>query len=251
MNIIMNERERAEDFLRTMKFGPNPYHDISIVAKYYYYIENRSKKNIAHLLEILVSRCDQTANMNIWGKRIDRIISSLGKYKLLEINSIPITYAEIEIIKQLKSVQLQRLLFTLIFLAKFSNEASYLKVNRVNRDDSEIFRMANVATSIQRKGLMLKQLSDDGLISFGKRIDDMNITVDCLKYNSDPCLWISDARNVGNQYMMYAGMPYIACEECGLVIKRVGRRQKYCRECAAERNIEKTKASIAMKKLMS
>lgn len=239
MDIILNEREYVERLLTENILPNKPVAAISRIARYYYHAGYK-KQAIGPLLESYILRCDPCANIVKWQNVIDRSVRSSDKYDLIEIDCIPITQAELDICKGLEMVRFQRLMFTLICLAKLSNAITKSDAGWVNVKDKEFFRLANVAVTIKEQSLMLNDLRESGLVSFSKKVDNVNVRVDCLDKDGDPVAYVSDFRNLGNQYMLYTGSAYMNCVMCGLTIKRTGRRQKYCPSCSAEVNKKNT-----------
>lgn len=239
MNIILNEKRYVEDLMVNPSKENVTSQNIWLVAKYYREL-GCNKGKVVENLEHFLLRNDPTCNLVAMGDMIDRAAKGTGKRKLLQIESIPITYTEIDAVDNLSSVREKRILFTLICLAKLSNEISGEERNWVNYPMKEIFELANMySVTREKQNLLIHNLYKQGLISFSKRIDNTNIQVKCINYNSDPCLYISDYRNLGNQYFMYKGEPYIQCESCGLIVKRTNRSQKYCQDCAKDINRKK------------
>lgn len=76
---------------------------------------------------------------------------------------------------------MKRLLFTLICLAKYSDLVNSNNGGWVNRTDKEIFRLANVVTPIRRQSLMLNDLREFGYIRFSRKVDNVNINVQCSR----------------------------------------------------------------------
>lgn len=238
ISIILNEREYAETALDMCVLDRKPTDTLTRVAKYY--ADKGYKKNeIRSLLESFMLRCDPGINLVKWQDIIDSLIKSAMKSSLVEIESIPITKEEIKICDELSGVQMRRLMFTLICIAKYGNMANPLNKNWVNKPDKEIFYMANVKTGLKRQSLMLNDLRELGLIRFSRKVDNININVTCLSNGGKPELKITDFRNLGYQYLRYHGEPYIECEECGLVIKKTTNNQKYCVDCGTEANRQK------------
>lgn len=239
MSIVLNERDFAVDALQQCTFGANPVETLGRVARYYS-AEGYKKNEIAALLEDFMLKCDPTINIVKWQEAINRQVKSTDKFRLVELDSIPITKNELAICDGLDGKQMRRLMFTLICLAKFANAVSDKNNNWVNRNDREIFCLANVTTSVKRQSLMMNDLRECGLIRFSRKVDNVNINVQCLDYKGEPCLQIDDYRNLGYQYMRYCGEPYFECASCGIVVKRTGNTQKYCPDCAADINRQKT-----------
>ena len=239
MNIVMNERDYAIDALETCSLGAKPYETLSRIARYYS-SEKYKKPEIRKLLESFMLKCDPTINLVKWQEPIDKLVKDSDKYPLIELKFIPITARELEVCGSVGGKQMQRLIFTLICLAKYSNAVNEKNDNWVNRTDREVFKMANVVTSIKRQSLMLNDLRELGLVRFSNKVDNINTKVLCIDQDGEPVLYITDYRNLGYQYMRYCGEPYFECAECGIVIKRTSNAQKYCCDCAISVNRQKT-----------
>lgn len=236
MRIILNEKRHVEDMLLSPDKENVSGQNLWLVARYYYGL-GCSKEKVRDLLEKFVIKNKPTANVVKLGSLLDKIVKGASKRKLLEIESIPITYAELEVVDALESKREQKILFTLICLAKYANEAGGNMSGWVNQSVKDIFSLANMHAMLkQNQYKLIHNLYVKDLIGFSKRVDNMNIQVKCLNYDSDPCLQIYDYRNLGNQYLRYKGEKFMECESCGLVVKRMSSRQKYCPDCAKEIN---------------
>lgn len=134
-------------------------------------------------------------------------------------------------------------------IAKYRSAASGKNITWVNTPSDEIMKMANVHTSIKRQSAMFSQLRDAGMIRFSNRVDNLNVEV-LFAEPGDTALVIKDFRNLGYQYMMYHGEPYYVCEECGITeryttpVNTKGRRNKYCRNCAAKIQMKQNVDSV-------
>lgn len=231
MSIVLNEREYAKSVLSNMDLGQKPAYALTRVAKYYH-AEGYKKKEITRLLEELIIRCDPSANIVRWTPLIDHSVKTCDKYPLFEIDGVHVTKKELEICKGIDSPPMQRLIFTLICLAKYEDIVRGSNTGWVNTADKEIFKMANVSATIQRQQLMYHELKGLGLITFSKAVDNLAICVQCLHSEDESAIFVTDFRNLGNQYLKFLGGPYIECQECGIVIRSTGNRQKYCKACS-------------------
>lgn len=240
MSIVLNEREYAMAALQRCDLGAKPLETLGRIAKYYR-SEGYKKTEIHRMLESFVLKCDPSINIVKWQDAIAKQVKGTDKYSLVEIDGIPITQKELDICNSLSGKQVKRLMFTLICIAKFNNAANDKNNGWVNRQDNEIFRMANVTTPIKRQSLMLNDLRELGLIRFSRKVDNININVTCIDDNGDPALIITDYRNLGYQYMKYCGEPYFECASCGIVVKRGSNIQKYCRDCAVDVNRQRAR----------
>ncbi len=255
MNIVLKESEYVEELLRDHQLGPKPTETLVRVARYYSTIDKMKKADVRAALEEFMLRCDPTINLVKWQDTLDRIIKGASKYPMVDIESIPITEKEIALCdglskdtkrrdlsmyKSFSDKPMRRLLFTLICLAKDSDTVNSRNGGWVNRTDKEIFKLANVVTPIKRQSLMLNDLREMGYIKFSRKVDNVNINVQCLDHGGTVALEIRDFRNLGYQYMRHCGEAYIECEQCGLVIKQRNNSQKYCPDCAIEVNRQRS-----------
>ena len=240
MSIVLNERECAIEALQRYALGLKPSETISRITKYYR-SEGYKKNEVRNMVEAFMLKCDPNISIAKWQDVIDRNVRDVDKYPLIELDGIPITQSELDACAGLPGKQMKRLMFTLICVSKFYNAVNAKNKNWVNHPDKEIFKMANVVTSIKRQSLMLNDLREAGLIRFSRKVDNININVTCIDNDGDPVLVITDYRNLGYQYMRYCGEPYIECASCGVVIKRVGKNHKYCGDCSADIHRQKAR----------
>lgn len=243
MTIVLNEHEWAENMIQTRSLGDNTYETICRVAKYYY-DSGYKKKDVRNMMDAFLLRCNQNASLTKWSDLIDYAVSKAQRSTAISIDEVPISKAELDKIRSLKGVTIQRLAFTLLCLAKYWDIVNPNGDHWVNCKDSDIMKMANIKPSIKRQAMLYRELEDLGMLQFSKKVDSTNMRVLFIEGN-DCELGVSDYRNLGSQYMLYIGDDsYFRCQNCGLVEKRVakrgdsgkikGRPQKYCRTCAME-----------------
>ena len=234
--IVLNETEWAREMLNGDSIGRNPFETLKRIARLY--IDQQYKKQeVRRKLDTFILKCDPMASLPKWESIADSALRSAIKHPAIEIDHINITDPEIKTIETIKSVQIRRLAFTLLCLAKYNDIVNPKCDHWVTTKDNEIMKMANINTSVRRQSQMYKELNDLGLIRFSKRIDNTNVRV-CFVQDGDTTLTVSDYRNLGYQYMRYTGIDYFECANCGVLVKRepphAGGQRKYCRECAAE-----------------
>lgn len=237
MSIVLNEYIWAEKKIREHDLGTKPGETLVRVAKYYLK-DGYSKRDTQTLLERFLITCDPNTSIPRWTALIDRAIKSAAKYPIVNIDHIDVTEPEIRVIESLGSVQLKRLAFTLLAVAKYWDTASPRNNHWVNCPDKEIMAMANINTSIKRQSELFGRLRELGMIRFSKKVDNLNVQVTFIE-DGKAEIPVSDYRNLGNQYMMHFGGPFYECQNCGIVVReskmdRRGRHPKYCPSCAIE-----------------
>lgn len=246
MNIILNEREWAEDAILTSTIGRKPYETLNRIARYYF-DNGATYPEVLSLIESFVLQCDPHASIPKWTQTIEYAVSAASKRDTIKIDAVAVTKPEMDKIDSIDSKPLRRVAFALLCLAKYWDIVNKSGDHWVNNKDGEVMKMANVGASIRRQSSMYRELRDLGMIQFSKRVDNTNVRVCFVDDSADKAVDVSDFRNLGYQYLMYHGGPFVVCQNCGLVIKKnnasrivldgrpargVGRR--YCPDCMAQ-----------------
>lgn len=233
--IILNEKNYAEECLNHNVILDKPFFTLSIIAKYYYHCLGYRRKKIITLLTDFMCKNypDYENNKLSWQTTIDKIAASAGKYKLFEIDGVKITKSELAKISEIHNKVLERLMFTMLCLAKLGNERNERNNGWVNTEVKDIFTLARISATIYDQDLKINQLYQLGLIEFPKRNDLLNIRVTFID-DSDEELYISDFRELGYEYLKYKGENFFRCQECGILVRQnKNGTKKYCKDCAS------------------
>lgn len=235
--IILNEKNYAEECLNHNVILDKPFFTLSIIAKYYYHCLGYRRKKIITLLTDFMCKNypDYENNKLSWQTTIDKIAASAGKYKLFEIDGVKITKSELAKISEIHNKVLERLMFTMLCLAKLGNERNERNNGWVNTEVKDIFTLARISATIYDQDLKINQLYQLGLIEFPKRNDLLNIRVTFIDNKGDEELYISDFRELGYEYLKYNGEHFSHCQECGILMRQnKNRTRKYCNDCGDE-----------------
>lgn len=251
MNIVLDEYKWAENAIREKSLNGKPFETLSRVAKYYTY-KNLSSKQVRSMLDKFLLQCAPGVSLVSWSGLLDSAVKYASKNPIIMMDGIDIYASEMDAIDSLHGVQLQRLAFTLLCVAKYLYAVSPKTQYWVNTPDNEIMRMANLKLSLKKQGDAYSQLRDAGLIKFSKAIDNLSVQVLFAEQDGDNVLTVSDYRNLGYQYMMFHGGNFFICECCGLVEKNKGcgergRPKKYCQTCAATISTRKNVNNVMCK----
>lgn len=241
--IILNENLWAAAKLGEMNLGEHPSDTMRMIARYY--VDNGlNEKDTRRKMDEFLLRCIPTAILSQWAQTLDKAYKRALKYPAVDIDYIPITQAELDEIARLPGIQMKRLAFTLLCLAKYWTERNADCDYWVCTPDKEVMNMANIRASVKRQCLMYHHLKENGLIRLPRKVDGKNIRVCFADTNGEPVIRVTDFRNLGYQYLKYLGEPFFFCECCGIVTKMKqpshGRRQKYCEICATRMKIQNT-----------
>ena len=233
--IILNEKEYAEHCLENGIIDENPFITISILAKYFYHECGFRKKKITTLLLEYLSKYYPKYKLNefSWQTSIEKIAASAGTYQLYQISGVKITRSEIEAISTLHNKVLERLMFTMLCLAKLSDAKNYSNNGWINTDTKDIFSYARIGCKTDEREIKIGKLWQTGLIEFSKRNDNLNCRVTFIDKEGDEELFISDFRELGYEYQKYKGENFIRCSECGILTRgNKNGTKKYCKNCS-------------------
>lgn len=229
--IVLNEKEWAKKAIDSLTLGKKPYDTIVRVAKYYR-AEGYRNGELRRKVEDFMIRCDSRLSLVKWDGAITSALNTAEKYPLINISGVLITKPEIERIQSLPSTLQQRLMFTLLCLAKYGNALNPSNNGWVNMSQRDIFALANITLTTTRQSFMINDLWQTGMIGYSCLVDNVNLQIKIIE-DGDEAVFVDDFRNLGYQYMRYIGGDYIECEGCGLVVrKQKSSHRKYCRDCA-------------------
>ena len=221
--------------IRNNDIGDNPYITLTILARYYCHELNYKPKKIATTLHTFIKSTypRYTANIKEWTDTIEKISKAASKYMLFESDGVWITEGEFEKIAELNNTIMEKLMFTMLCIAKLNNQKSENNNYWVNTDIKEIFEMAGIKGTIKSRAKRIGKLIKQGYIRFANRIDNLNIQVLFHDEDGEKKLVVTDFRELGNEYLFYCGGDFIRCAECGRLVKNnKNRTKKYCSNCA-------------------
>ena len=238
--VILNEKQYAQKCIADNDIGEKPYRTLSILAKYYYFSCGYKNKQIRDLLTDFLKRnyIEYSGKQDFWDEQIEKIVSKVNKQILYEISGVKITKSEMQRIQSLNNRLLEKLLFTMLCVAKYYNLKNKKNNGWVNLPDKDVIELANCKyvrkRAISKLNLCINQLFVAGLLDLPLRCDNLNYRVTFISEDSDDEeeLFVSDFRNLGYEYLLYCGENYIRCAECGILTHGTDNGdKKYCSKC--------------------
>ena len=240
----MKESEAVQEIINKKSVSENTYADLILLIKYYYSQAKKSNKKlktkdvIAELQEYLKPQYNNYQSVD-WYNRLEKLIKKYKNTPLYDVDSIPITDAELTTIKSIKNKRLEKIAFVSLVLAKYYNLKNEKNNGYVNVEYSVIFGLARVsATVMYGQPLLLNDLKQLGLIQTASRIDNPNFRVLFIDNDSPVVLHITDLRELGYQYLKYKGEKFIECAECGVLLRKKNNATKYCPACRGYQPIQ-------------
>lgn len=248
---ILNEK----DYIRGILVSKRKPDDLSIgylimlIAKYYY----NNGEAFEDLIDIVKNKLLEFNIENYqeykWSNKIIKtckvLYESEENSKFRELEYIPIYQKEIDLISKLPNDRQKKFMFTLYTIARYMNCGGWINKKDI-RALSEVFKLANVTLTQDKKNELLHELYKNGYIYFGNKIDNLNIRVDLIDgKDEDVAYKVVKFENLGNQYIGNFKKGYKQCKCCGKKIKDIGNRKLYCDKCAEE--VDRVKAKMRMK----
>lgn len=228
--IILNEHKWCEDMLAGFSMGVSPYMTLMRLGRYYHEAGEKPAA-IRHYLGDFILRCNPMASLLRWDSCIENSIKNADT-PLVLVDHIPIYREELDKIQELPGLMQQRLMFTLLCLAKFRNAVNPLSNGWVSYALKDVFRMEGSQLGSTRQYALINDLYRAGFVELGRSVDSTSVRVTFISQDGDEVMQIRDFRNLGGQYVNHVKGGFICCQRCGLTVRKTGRRQKYCRECA-------------------
>ena len=234
---------------------------IKILIKYY---KNKgmTKNDIRNELDrFLMEHCVKFCYAE-WDDLLRRYVNKYTKAEHCELkktNDIIIYKEELDFISSewniegIKSIEIEKLLFIMLVLAKSSGDGTWLSYN-----DKIVFDLArykfnkNINREIQ-KGKVFYELGhcDKKVLECMLYSQSGSIKLLYGKKEGEEVIRVRNDENIDNiivKYLDWRQKPnYNYCKVCGKEIKKTNNRGKYCRKCAKEINIEKTKENKSKK----
>jgi len=232
-NIVLKEKEYAEKILDSNTLDKKPTFDLRILAKYYCHEKKLTQNKIyLELVNVMEEKYNNFA-LSKWQPILLDLAKNAKKYKLIDIEYIPITKNELLTIDGIVSKPMKRLALTLLCLAKYRNIVNPKNNDWVGYKFKDIFKMANINSTKKEQGFMIHDMIALQLVRMNKMVNNLSINVCYVdKDNSEEVLQIKDFRNIGYEYLLYCGENFIRCKECGILVRQNKQSNKiFCTEC--------------------
>lgn len=240
---ILNEKKYIREVLASGNKPDNISNGylITLITKYYF---DRGKNPNAlidivkqKMLEFNIEGYQEYRYANKIKKSCTELYESESKNLFRELEYVPIYEKELKVVESLPNDRQKKFMFTLFAIARYMNCEGWIN-KKDSKGLSEVFKLANVTLSSEKKNELLYELYSNGYIHFGKKVNNLNIRVDLSDTNDDIAYKIIKFENIGNQYIGNFKKGYKQCKCCGKKIKDTGNKKMYCKKCAEEKQLE-------------
>ena len=242
MKIVLNEKELLSKSLKSGHIDKKPSITIRILAKHFFNI-GQNKEQVIDSIDSFMEKHQKGYNYMDWHRVIKGIVNKIDKLEKIEfidINNIIIYLDELEVIKNINNLRLEKLAFVLLVYSKIYNQLNKNDTNWVNSSLSDIFSDTKMAVSKKDQNLMINKLIDLKLLDVSKIVDCTNIKILFAKNNGEIAFEVKDFRDFVLEYLRWKGEKVGNCEgeNCGRLIAIRSNSQKYCKDCWKEHRNE-------------
>jgi hypothetical protein len=248
--LIYDELEYAENLIKNGFVKDMSRKDLTVLAKYYL-CKQLDENDTRGLLVKFCRKHHQGFNEIIFAKVIDDSMRDAKKNPLRLPINVFITKSEIEKIREIKNYRYEKILFVMLYCAKYEKEIKKVYGSKgkeiddkfyVNKLFPAILSMAKVYATIDNQGKIKNELHQKGFFnSTASRFDDEGgfeiFYAEDDTYGKNIFDVIRSPTDIDKHYPPY-------CEKCGKVIDKTGDRQKFCEGCVVEVNKEQTRNRV-------
>jgi hypothetical protein len=228
--MIFYENKRAEELLKCNKVISVCFEDIVILAKHF----QRMGKNRPQIKKSIISFYEKNnPDFNVVRARkiINDAMNTARKYGLRFPIDVKITESEINTIRNAGNHKVQKILFTMLVLAKYSkNNNTKFEENKTDKFSdnfytnfkiTDIVKMAKVNISKKERNTVAYELQQAGLVI---GIGLISYQVCFVNDDSPVSIVVTDMNSLIDFYPWY-------CENCGRVIENKAKRHNLCNNC--------------------
>ncbi|APR02535.1 TPA: hypothetical protein ACXDAY_002332 [Clostridium botulinum] len=252
---ILNETEILEEYKQNHLIPEKiKITDIIYLLTKDYCLQNKERKEVYKLImEDLKKTLGNKFIYTKWNKTVKGIVNrfyrdkSIYKFevKMNDINEIRISQNELQTIRQLDNLVLEKIAFTMLVYAKISKIQMQRENNDywVNKSCSVICREAKVGLRGDKQKRIMNELYKREYITTSNINTKINIKLnfgDKENVKNEDDLVITDFDGVVHQYLIWRGEKWKRCLVCDKWIRVKNKeRTKYCNKCSKEKRLER------------
>ena len=217
IDLMMNEKQYIENVIRFGTINPDyPARDVNMLVRYCFHeFGMRRSRIISYIDEFMYKHYAKDYNPFEWHPLVERYVRKASGKKLIEINSVPITKSEIDTISNANNLEAEKLLFTMLVIAKYKCIA-YKANGWVSESRDELFRTANCKTKVNDRNSLIHTLFVDGFLELSRSNKKENWRVPFIDDESEVVLNVTTTVDCGLRYRKYIGDDQIIeCVDCG------------------------------------
>lgn len=243
MQSVIDEKSTAEHILESGTIYKGVYKTIGLLIKYLYMEKGLKKREIENIINDFLLDHYDCYHVVETPDHIERAVNKYWRDKkdYIKVESIKITKFELDYIRALDNVILEKILFAILVDAKRNNQITEGRSLRwTNRKLEDILKDAKIHGTYRRKFIQTHQIEKIGGIRYTRMVDGKEMEVEFMELGGEGEIVteLVDMRNYVLEYLKWRGENIGKCDVCGVRIEVKGKNQKYCKKCWNEREKE-------------
>lgn len=231
---VINEKNEAIKILKYGGLYKNSFHTINLLAKHFYLTEGMSKKDTVTAIDIFMKKNYGNYNVVDTPIYIESRVNSYwsDKTDYVEVDCVGVALSELEHIRKLDNVILEKILFVILVDAKINMIITQGESNGWTKTQlDDLLKDAKVHGTYERKFLQTHQIFKVANVRYTKDVEGSGMKVGFINCDDSPVIELTDMRNYVYEYLKWRGEHIDTCVECGT--RMLGyNTKKYCKECA-------------------
>ena len=236
MQSVIDEKSTAKHILESGVIYKGVYKTIGLLIKYLYIEEGLKKREIESRINDFLLEYYDCYHVVETPDFIEKAINKYWRDKkgYVKVESIKITKSELEYIRALDNIILEKILFVILVDAKRNNQITEGKsLKWTSRKLEDILKDAKLHGTYRRKFIQTHQIEKIGGIRYTRMVNGKEIDVEFMELieESEIAIELTDMRNYVFEYLKWRGESIGECDVCGVRIEVTGRNHKYCKTC--------------------
>lgn len=235
INILTSEKILLEKALKEGYVSSKPTDTIRVLIKHYLQHNKKTDEIIKLVEEVL--RKDRKYRQSEWSDMIKKMTNTIKKsnnYIVYHVEKAEIMQEELEIIRDLDNLELEKIAFSALVRCKILNQINTSNNNWVY-PDKDLYDDALINKNIKEKQKMIYELKIRQLVTTANKITNPSFRVDYLHENGKVLLKINHFDRLIYYYLIWRGEKNISeCDECKRYFQKKNNKNKYCKVCAKE-----------------
>jgi len=229
--IIFDEKKYAENLMKNgYKNEKYIVMDNIILVKYWKSI-GLSEDEVKNKLRLFMTKFQELFNDNIIKYKLNSAMKVGMKYDLLTDVCVGITNKEIEQIKTLETIELQRMMFILLVVWRFKGSPKRFRIS-----NTDLMNLSSVKLNSNIFWNNIHEITKSGLLSMVEYRNKSYYQIN-IEENWEIVLHINRFDNVIDYYMSIVEPDkYMFCEKCGVPFLPTNNSHKYCKICWTDIN---------------
>lgn len=224
IKIILNERVHATNIIETGYVDKHPKKTAVVLARYYL-AEGYNTNKTEELIHTHLQKYIPKYNSVMWDKDVSKIVNQAktllkkrtdkGKKPLVQIERVHITLNELNRIKQLNSIRLEKLAFSLLVYAKLYNQINEQMEYWVNAEFKEIFSDAALTDGKKKEqNVLLHKLIQSEYIEASKKVTSTSVKVLFADETDEIIITLEKFDDFIYEYLRWKGEKVGTCKDC-------------------------------------